>query len=132
MKKLPVQVFGTVLLSGILSLGIPTDTFRTISEGQFFGFVEVFAEESWEREMKEVCYQSDSENAANFSEDKLKSLLVRCDKLKTQIEPLDESARKFYGKRLQMCRDYYKFILDGKNEEREKENMKEKDKTRSR
>jgi hypothetical protein len=47
----------------------------------------------------------------------LKGLIVRCDKLKPQIEMEEESTRKVYLRRLQMCRDLYRFVLENKERE---------------
>ncbi|HEY6837819.1 MAG TPA: hypothetical protein VI389_03670 [Geobacteraceae bacterium] len=75
----------------------------------------VWAEETWRTELEELC--SRTEDAMNFGRDELKSLVERCDKLKPRIEALDESTRKVYGRRLQMCRDFYQFMLENKKAE---------------
>jgi hypothetical protein len=50
--------------------------------------------------------------------EELKNLIQRCDKLKPRIEALDESPRKVYLKRLQLCRDLYLFVLESKEQEK--------------
>jgi len=50
----------------------------------------------------------------SFTPDELKSLVGRCDALKPRIEKLEETQRKVYLKRLQMCRDLLAFVLESK------------------
>lgn len=70
------------------------------------------AQEDWRKEFDEVC--SKTQDAMVFTDDELKDLVSRCDKLKPQIEKFDESQRKVYLKRLQMCRDLYIFVLESR------------------
>jgi hypothetical protein len=49
-----------------------------------------------------------------FSAEELKSLVLRCDALRSLIEKLDEPQRKVTLRRLQMCRDLYAFVLETK------------------
>jgi len=44
----------------------------------------------------------------------LDELISRCDRLKPKIEAEEESTRKVYLRRLQMCRDLYQYVLDSK------------------
>jgi hypothetical protein len=76
------------------------------------------AEESWLTEMEDICARSN--DAMTFSEAELQRLIARCDKLKTRIETLDESARKVYGRRLLMCRQLYTYVLESKKEKERK------------
>src|SRR5512143_1825134 len=61
------------------------------------------AQEDWKNEFEEVC--SKTQDAMIFSADELRNLVSRCDKLKPRIEKLDETQKKVYLKRLQLCRD---------------------------
>jgi hypothetical protein len=70
------------------------------------------ADELWKAEFDQVCGQT--ENAADMSTEELKKAIERCDKLKPQIEALEASPRKIYLKRLQMCRNLFAFLLEGK------------------
>ncbi len=70
------------------------------------------AQEDWRKEFDDVC--SKTQDAMVFTADNLKNLVDRCDKLKPQIEKLDESQRKVYLKRLQRCRDLYFFVLESR------------------
>jgi len=68
--------------------------------------------ESWKMEFDRVCGQTDS--AADMSAAELKKALEMCDALKPQIEALEATPRKVYLKRLQMCRNLFAYLLDGK------------------
>jgi hypothetical protein len=70
------------------------------------------AQEDWRKEFDDVC--SKTQDPLVFTTDELKGLVGRCDKLKPQIESLDESQRKVYSKRLRMCRDLYFYVLESK------------------
>lgn len=70
------------------------------------------AQEDWKQEFEVVCSQT--QDAMALSAEELSGLIERCDKLKSRMEKLDESARKVYLKRLQLCRDLYVFVLESK------------------
>ena len=70
------------------------------------------AEATWRSELEELC--AGTNNAMTFTREELERLISRCERLKQRIDGLDESARKVYGRRLQMCRDFYRFMLEGK------------------
>jgi len=62
-------------------------------------------------------FEEPSKPAAGAMElpvDQLEFLLARCQALKEKLPVLDESARKVYGRRLQMTCDLYQFMLDSK------------------
>jgi hypothetical protein len=71
------------------------------------------AQEDWKKEFEELC--AGTQNSGELAADELKKLIDRCDKLKTRIEKLDETQRKVYLKRLQMCHDLYVFMLESKD-----------------
>ena len=71
-----------------------------------------YSEEDWRKEFEEIC--SKTENAMTFSVEELKSLVDRCDALKSRIEKLEEPQRKITLRRLQMCRDLYAFTFETK------------------
>ncbi len=72
----------------------------------------VFAQEDWKGEFETVC--SKTQDAMTFSVDELKDLIARCKKLKPLIEKLDESPKKVYLRRLQLCKDLFVFALESK------------------
>jgi hypothetical protein len=71
-----------------------------------------YAQDDWKKEFEEICARTD--DAMSFGREELKGLISRCDKLKPAIEALDESARKVYLRRLQLCRDLLAFVLESK------------------
>jgi len=82
-----------------------------LSKGPLYcGFA--YSEEDWRKEFEEIC--SKTENAMTFSVEELRSLVARCDALKSRIEKLEEPQRKITLRRLQMCRDLYAFTFEMK------------------
>ena len=71
-----------------------------------------FAQEGWREEFDTVCAKTDI--AMTLSRDELSDLIGRCDRLKARIEAEDESTRKVYLRRLGMCQDLYRFVLESK------------------
>jgi len=49
-----------------------------------------------------------------LSTEELKELVARCDRLKPAVEALEPSHRKVYGRRLQLCRDLYQYVLESR------------------
>lgn len=70
------------------------------------------AEEPWKKEFDAVC--SATTGSMSLSHDELQSLVERCDRLKPLLGGLEESARKVYLKRLEMCRNLLAFVLESK------------------
>jgi hypothetical protein len=70
------------------------------------------AQEAWKAEFDDICSKTDNSDALTSEE--IKVLIDRCDKLKVRIEKLDETQKKVYLKRLQMCRDLFAFMLETK------------------
>ena len=71
-----------------------------------------FGEENWKREFEEICGNTD--DSMNLKREELQALIARCDKLKPLIEALEETPRKVYLKKLQMCRNLLAFVFDVK------------------
>ena len=70
-------------------------------------------EDDWFAEFEAVC--SRTQDAMSLSTDELRTLLARCERLKPRIDALDPSRRKVYTRRLQLCRDLYRFVLDSRD-----------------
>ena len=70
------------------------------------------ATQDWKKEFEEICARTQDAMALPMGE--LKELVSRCDKLKPRIEKLDESQRKVYSRRLQVCRDLYQFVIESR------------------
>jgi len=77
-----------------------------------FGPEVSLAEEGWKGEYESVC--SKTNVAMALSSEELKELIAGCDRLKPKIEAEEESTRKVYLRRLQMCRDLYQYVLVSK------------------
>jgi len=77
-----------------------------------FGPSASMAQEEWKAEFDAVCSKTDV--AMTLSSEELKGLIAGCDRLKPKIEAEGESTRKVYMRRLQMCRDLYKYVLESK------------------
>jgi hypothetical protein len=72
------------------------------------------AQDDWKTEFEDIC--SKTQDSMEFTADELKGLVDRCDALKPRIEKLDETQKKVYLKRLQMCRDLLLFVMQSKPE----------------
>ena len=77
-----------------------------------FGPSPSLAQEEWKTEFDDVCSKTDV--AMKLSVGELKDLVARCVLLKARIETQEESTRKVYLRRLQMCGDLYKYVLESK------------------
>ncbi len=71
------------------------------------------ADEGWKREFEEVCGRTEDSMGMTVTE--LKELLSRCDKLRPLIEAQEETTRKVYLRRLQMCRDLLAYVYEVKS-----------------
>jgi len=77
-----------------------------------FGPTVSLAQEEWKAEYESVCSKTDI--AMTLSVGELKDLVARCVKIKERIEAQEESTRKVYLRRLKMCSDLYKYVLENK------------------
>lgn len=59
-----------------------------------------------------VCSRTDG--AMEMPAGELRSLVERCDGIKPQIEALEPTARKVFLRRLQLCRDLFRYVLESK------------------
>lgn len=79
------------------------------------GPIGVAGSEEWKDEFDSICSRTDI--ATSLTVEELKTLIERCDRLKVTIEGLpDETQRKIYLKRLQMCRELFVYVLKTKTE----------------
>jgi len=72
----------------------------------------VYSQDDWKTEFEIVCAKT--QDPMTLSPDELRMLISRCDKLRTLIDKLDETQRKVYLRRLQMCKDLFSFVLESK------------------
>ncbi|MBI5631867.1 MAG: hypothetical protein HZA15_00065 [Nitrospirae bacterium] len=70
----------------------------------------VFGQNDWRAEFDDIC--SRTEQAMDLSKEELRVLIERCDRLKPGIEKLEETEKKVYLRRLQLCRNLFAFALD--------------------
>ena len=77
--------------------------------GDYFRPQSAYAQDGWRGEFDDIC--SKTNDSMNLSDEELKNLIGRAEKLKAVIEKLDESDKKVYGRRLQKCRDLLDFVL---------------------
>jgi len=101
---LRIQVFAAMMLS-LMLLGAERFPYAPVASA--------YAQESWKIEFDDICAKTS--DAMSLEKLDLKSLVERCDKLKPEIEKLDETTRKVYLKRLQQCRDLFTFVLDSQS-----------------
>jgi hypothetical protein len=73
-----------------------------------------FGEETWRTDFDTVCAQSNE--AMTLSVSDLKMLIDKCDRLQKVIEAQEETVRKVFLKRLQLCRNLYVFVLESKQQ----------------
>jgi len=83
-----------------------------LSDGMYAAAAAASAQDDWKKEFEDIC--SKTQDSMSFTPDELRSLVGRCDALRPRIEKLDETQRKVYLKRLQMCRDLLAFVLESK------------------
>ena len=95
-------LLGTAPLPGFVS---PGDEAPRVA----IGIPRAFAQSGWREEFNAVCAETDG--AMALSEGELTERIGRCDRLEARIALEEEPARKVYLRRLQMCRDLYRYVL---------------------
>lgn len=91
-----------IILVGCLSLCIASHT--------------AYGEDAWKTDFDAACGQSNDAMALSVNE--LKQLIEKCDQLQKVIDRQEETVRKVYLKRLQLCRNLYAFVLESKMQEK--------------
>lgn len=69
-------------------------------------------EEPWQTTFEQTC--SRTSEAMTLSVPELESLLQKCRDLEKVIATCDESVRKVYLKRLQLCKNLYAYVVEYK------------------
>ena len=72
-------------------------------------------DDGWRSDFDATCAQSNDAMALSVTEPK--KLIEQCDSLQKVIESQEETVRKVFMKRLQMCRNLYVFVLETKMQE---------------
>ena len=108
---------GRLHLPALISALVITLFFAPPITTNFQGFsINAYAEELWKQELMDICSKTDE--AMSFSVVELKTLLERCEKLRPDIEALEESPRKVYLKRLEKCQNLFTYVLESKAPEK--------------
>jgi len=81
----------------------------------FLALQAAYAEDAWRTDFDAACAQSNEAMALSIPE--LKKQIEQCGRLQKIIETQEETIRKVYLKRLQMCRNLYLFVLEAKMQE---------------
>jgi len=75
-------------------------------------------QELWREEFNALC--GDTQKAATFGQDDLKELVVRCDKLSSELEGSDSAQKKAYIYRVEKCKNFFIFLIEFSEIERNK------------
>jgi hypothetical protein len=70
------------------------------------------ASDDWLAEFNDSCARTSE--AMDLSRQELLVLIAKCERVKKAIETQDESVRKVYLKRVQMCLDLFRYVADTK------------------
>lgn len=76
-------------------------------------------QESWREEFNELC--GDTQKAATLGQDDLNKLVARCGKLSSELEGSDSTQKKAYIYRIEKCRNFYQFLIELLETERNKQ-----------
>ena len=76
-----------------------------------------YGEDAWRTDFDAACAQSNDAMALSKSE--LKKMIEQCDRLQKIIEAQEETVRKVFLKRLQLCKNLYVFVLESKMQEQQ-------------
>jgi hypothetical protein len=83
--------------------------------GLFIILQQAYGEDAWRTDFNSTCAQSNDAMALSMAD--LQMLIEQCDRLQKIIEVQDETVRKVYLKRLQLCKNLYVFVLEAKMQE---------------
>ena len=83
-----------------------------LSTGLLAAPADASAQDDWKKEFEDIC--SLTQDVMLFTPEELKGLVGRCDALRPRIEKLDETQKKTYLKRLQLCRELFVFAIESK------------------
>ena len=102
---------GLVIVTSFVAIVLPLDHGGDTSLLGFVSSVQA-AEEAWVQDFNDICAKTP--DSMSLSREELQSLIARCEKLKPTIEGLEETRRKVYRKRLEMCKNLLVFVLESK------------------
>ena len=96
-------VISAVLTSVLLGVGEP---------GPAPSIALAAASADWRTEFDAVCGRTGE--AMSLTIEELNGLIARCEKLGPLIDKLEESERKVFRRRVQLCCDLYRYMLEAK------------------
>ena len=102
---------GLVIVTSSVSIALPLDHGGDTSLLGFASSAQA-AEEEWVQDFNDICARTT--DSMSLSREELQLLIARCEKLKPIIEGLEETRRKVYRKRLEMCKNLLVFVLESK------------------
>lgn len=80
-----------------------------------FAWFHAYAQESWRAEFDDICGRT--EQSMTMTLEELKALVVRCDKLKQEIEAMEIPQKSIILKRLEKCRKLFGYMVEVKENE---------------
>ena len=103
--------------SGILSsllviIGFLFPAFQGSGEKGYIASGVAHAEVDWKKEFEDICGKT--QDAMIYSPEELRVFIDKCDNIRPLIEKLEQTQRKVYLRRLQMCRELFAFALEAK------------------
>jgi hypothetical protein len=69
-----------------------------------------YAEDAWLPEFEDICNKTDESN--NMKKEELRTMIARCDKLRSSIEKSDNRQKNVYLFRLDKCRKLFTYVLE--------------------
>ncbi|GFE60733.1 hypothetical protein [Geobacter sp. AOG2] len=75
-----------------------------------------YCDELWRAEFDDTCAKTT--DVMTLSTDELRALIGRCERLQKVIEQQDETVRKVFLKRLQLCKNLYIYVLEAKDNDK--------------
>ncbi|QEM68716.1 hypothetical protein FO488_11490 [Geobacter sp. FeAm09] len=81
------------------------------------GLSKAYCDEVWRAEFEDACARTT--DVMTLSANELQALIERCERLQKVIGQQEETVRRVYLKRLQMCKNLYVYILEAKSNEKQ-------------
>jgi hypothetical protein len=101
-------LFFVLILVGIFQMPVPGSG----AERPVTGAASAADAPDWRTEFEDICVRTADAQAMTVED--LTRLVSRCEALRPQIERLNESERKVFLKRLKMCEDLFRYVLESK------------------
>jgi hypothetical protein len=99
-----------LILVGIFQMPVPAGG----AERPVTGTAPAAEAPDWRTEFEDICVRT--ADAQSMTVEDLTRLVSRCEALRPQIEKLNESERKVFLRRLKMCQELFRYVLESKGE----------------